>query len=140
MNYGRINIVAGFVGLLLAACGGMALGLTFDQFAVRNGDHVLSVVRFYLREGHSHGMPVSFYNLFVGILLDRVQLSHRMKTICGILALLGFFLPIGLMAKGIAGAPADFPPIGMIGVLGILGSVIIMLIGALRMHRAENNA
>ena len=25
----------------------------------QDGYHVLSVVRFYLREGHSHGMPVS---------------------------------------------------------------------------------
>jgi hypothetical protein len=136
MSYGKLNIVAGFIGLLLAACGGMALGLTFDQFAVRDGDHVLSIMRFYLREGHSHGMPISFYNLFIGLLLDRVQLSHRLRTTCTSFALLAFFLPIGLAAKGAFGAPADFPPIGMIGVLGVLGSAIIMLIGALRIHRA----
>jgi hypothetical protein len=135
MNYGNVNIVAGFIGLLLAACGGMALGITFDQFAVRDGNHVLSIVRFYLREGHSHGMPISFYNLFIGLLLDRVQLSNRLKKTCMILALIAFFLPIGLVAKGAAGAPIDFPPIGMIGVLGVLGSIILMLIGALRIPR-----
>ena len=136
MNYSKINIVAGFIGLLLAAFGGMALGLTFDQFAVRDGDHVLSIVRFYLREGHSHGMPIAFFNLFIGLLLDRVQLSDRLKKTCMIFALLAFFLPIGLMAKGAAGAPTDFPPIGMIGVLGVLGSTIIMLIGAIRIPRS----
>ena len=62
MNYGKMNIIAGFMGLLLAGFGGMALGFTFDQFAVQDGNHVLSIVRFYLREGHSHGMPVSFFN------------------------------------------------------------------------------
>jgi len=137
MNYGRVNIAAGLVGLLLGAFGGMALGFTFDQFAVRDGDHVLSIVRFYLREGHSHGMPISFLNLFIGLLLDRVPLSSRLRTSCTILALLAFFLPIGLAAKGAAGAPVDFPPIGMIGVLGLLGSVIIMLVGVLRLRRSQ---
>jgi hypothetical protein len=114
----------------------MALGLTFDQFSVRNGDHIMSVARFYLREGHSHGMPVSFFNLFIGLLLDRVHLSNRLKTTCMVLALLAFFLPIGLVAKGAAGAPTDFPPIGMIGVVGLFGAAFIMLIGALRIPRA----
>ena len=81
-------------------------------------------------------MLISFYNLFIGLLLDRVKLSNRLRTTCTILALLAFFLPIGLVAKGAVGAPTDFPPIGMIGVLGVLGSTIIMLIGALRRHRA----
>ena len=136
MNYGKPNIVAGFLGILLAACGGLALGATFDQFSVRDGDHVMSVVRFYLREGHSHGMPVSFYNLFIGMLVDRVQLSNSLKKTCSILALLAFFLPIGLVAKGASGAAADFPPIGMIGVLGIFGSAAIMLIGTIRTPRS----
>jgi hypothetical protein len=136
MSNGKLNIVAGFLGLLLAACGGLALGFTFDQFAVRDGDHVLSVVRFYLREGHSHGMPIAFFNLFIGLLLVRVQLSDRLKKAVSILALIAFFLPIGLAVKGAAGAPTDFPPIGMIGVLGILGSSVIMLIGALRIPRS----
>jgi len=136
MNYGKFNLIAGFTGLLLAACGGMALGLTFDQFSVRNGDHIMSVARFYLREGHSHGMPVSFFNLFIGLLLDRVHLSNRLKTTCMVLALLAFSLPIGLVAKGAAGAPTDFPPIGMIGVVGLFGAAFIMLIGALRIPRA----
>jgi hypothetical protein len=80
-------------------------------------------------------MPISFFNLFIGLLLDRVPLSTRVRTTCTILALLAFFLPIGLAAKGAAGAPADFPPIGLIGVLGLLGSVIIMLVGVVRVQR-----
>jgi len=56
---GSLNVALGFAGLILAALGGLALGVTFDRFAVRDGDHVLSLVRCYLREGHSHGMPIA---------------------------------------------------------------------------------
>jgi hypothetical protein len=139
MNYGKINIVAGFIGLILAVCGGMVLGLTFDRFAVQDGNHVLSIVRFYLREGHSHGMPISFFNLFIGLLLDRMVLSNGLKKACSILTLFAYFLPIGLVLKGAAGAPSNFPPIGMIGVFAVLGTVIIMLTGALRIQRSGNN-
>ncbi len=109
MNYGKMNIIAGFMGLLLAGFGGMALGFTFDQFAVQDGNHVLSIVRFYLREGHSHGMPVSFFDLFIGLLVDRVVLSNGLKKTCSVLAVLAFVLPIGLVLKGAAGAPPAFP-------------------------------
>ena len=136
MNYGKINIVAGFIGLILAVCGGLILGLTFDRFAVQDGNHVLSIVRFYLREGHSHGMPISFFNLFIGLLVDRMVLSISLKKACSVLALFSYFLPIGLVLKGAAGAPSDFPPIGMIGVFAVLATIVIMLIGALRIQRS----
>lgn len=135
MNYGKINIVAGFIGLLLAAFGGMALGLTFDKFAVQDGNHVLTMVRFYLREGHSHGMPIAFFNLFIGLLVDRMALSNGLKKACSTLTLFAYFLPFGLALKGACGAPANFPPVGMIGVFAVLSVIIIMLIGAIRMER-----
>jgi hypothetical protein len=135
MNYGKNNIVAGFIGLILAVCGGMILGLTFDRFSVQDGNHVMSIVRFYLREGHSHGMPISFFNLFIGLLVDRMVLSNGLKKACSILGLFAYFLPIGLVLKGAAGAPSNFPPIGMIGVFAVLATIIIMLIGALRIKR-----
>jgi hypothetical protein len=135
MNYGKNNIVAGFIGLILAVCGGMILGLTFDRFSVQDGNHVMSIVRFYLREGHSHGMPISFFNLFIGLLVDRMVLSNGLKKACSILGLFAYFLPIGLVLKGASGAPSNFPPIGMIGVFAVLATIFIMLIGALRIQR-----
>jgi hypothetical protein len=136
MNYGKINIVAGFIGLILAIFGGLALGLTFDRFSVQDGNHVMSIVRFYLREGHSHGMPISFFNLFIGLLVDRMVLSNGLKKACSILTLFAYFLPVGLALKGAAGAPSNFPPIGMIGVFAVLATITIMLIGALRIQRS----
>ena len=120
--------------MLLAGLGGMALGLTFDRYSVRDGNHLLSLARFYLREGHSHGMPMALFNLVVGALVDRLGLSDRSKRLCSITAVVGLVLPFGLALKGASGAPASFPPIGLIGVFGFLTSVCFLLVGALRMR------
>ncbi|MBX7152981.1 hypothetical protein K1X84_15240 [bacterium] len=135
MNYGKLNVVVGFTGLTLAVLGGISLGFTFDQYSVKDGNHVLSLVRFYLREGHSHGMPLSLYNLIIALWVDKLNLSNGLKKTGSILAALALVLPIGLAAKGAAGAASDFPPFGMIGVLGMLGSVVIFLIGAIRTQK-----
>lgn len=134
MKFGRVNVVAGAAGLLLAGVGGMALGLTFDAYSVRDGNHLLSIVRFYLREGHSHGMPIALFNLVVGSLVDRLGLADRSKRLCSISAIVGFVLPLGLALKGASGAPSSFPPIGLIGVFGLLASACFLLVGALRMR------
>ena len=134
MKFGRVNVVAGAVGLLLAGLGGMALGLTFDTYSVKDGNHLLSIVRFYLREGHSHGMPIALFNLIVGSLVDRLGLTDRSKRLCSITAIVGLVLPVGLALKGANGALSSFPPIGLIGVFGMLASVCFLLVGALRMR------
>lgn len=132
MKFGRVNVFAGALGLLLASLGGMALGATFDRYAAKDGFHVLSLVRFYLREGHSHGMPISILNLVVGLLVDRLALSDRLKLACSWLTVAAFALPLGLAAKGAAGAPADFPPFGLLGVAGFVGAVVLLLVGSRR--------
>ena len=134
MKFGRANVVAGAAGLLLAGLGGMALGLTFDTYSEKEGNHLLSIVRFYLREGHSHGMPIALFNLMVGSLVDRLGLTDRSKRLCSISAIAGLVLPFGLALKGASGAPSSFPPIGLIGDFGMLASVCFLLVGALRMR------
>lgn len=131
-HHGRKNIIAGALGLTLAACGGMALGLTFDKFSVKEGYHMMDLMRFYLREGHSHGMPIAIYNLVVGLLVDRWFSSARLKQICSYASLLGFLLPFFLAMKGAAGAPPDFPPIGIIGALGLLTSFLLIALAGAR--------
>ena len=131
-KFGKLNIYVGLVALLLAGFGGLGLGFTFDQYAVKGGEHVLALSRFYLREGHSHGMPIAIYNLVIGLLVDRWLLLPKACRACSIAAALGIVLPLGLAAKGAAGAPADFPPVGMIGVLGLIVSVVVLLVAKKR--------
>jgi hypothetical protein len=132
MRFGRANVVAGALGLLVGSLGGLALGATFDRFAVRDGLHALTLARFYLREGHSHTMPISLLNLIVGVLLDRLSLSDGLKRACSWLTVLAFVLPLGLAAKGAAGAPSDFPPVGIIGALAFVGAVLLLIAGSRR--------
>jgi hypothetical protein len=132
MRFGRVNVVAGALGLLVGSLGGLALGATFDRFAARDGYHVLTLVRFYLREGHSHGMPISLLNLIVGMLVDRLALSDRLKRACSWLTVAAFVLPLALAAKGAAGAPASFPPFGLVGVAGFVGAVLLLIVGSRR--------
>jgi hypothetical protein len=135
LRQGRLNILVGILGLLLAALGGTILGLTFDKFAVKDGNHVLSMTRFYLREGHSHGMPISLFNLILGTFLDRWFVSIRLKKICSWAAVAAMILPIGLAAKGAAGAPSDFPPLGIIGVFGLITCLVCLLLGYRRISK-----
>ncbi|ABJ80148.1 hypothetical protein IQB76_01415 [Leptospira borgpetersenii serovar Hardjo-bovis] len=135
IHYGKINVIAGFTAMLLAAMGGFALGATFDTNVVKDEQYILSIVRFYLREGHSHGMPIAMYNMIVGLWIDKVALSNRSKLIASWAAVCGLLLPVGLALKGAAGAPANFPPVGLPGILGMFTSIILLLIGAIRIQR-----
>ena len=137
MNYGKLNLTAGAIALLLAALGGIALGATFDRDSIQGGNHVLSEVRFYLREGHSHGMPIALLNLIVGLAIDKLALSNLWKRIASIAAVCAFVLPIGLASKGAAGAPAAFPPFGLIGILGFVLTAGILAVGAFRLQRTN---
>jgi hypothetical protein len=126
---GDLNIALGFTGLFLAALGGFALGITFDNFAVQNGEHVLTLGRFFLREGHSHGMPIALYNLIIGIGLQHGWVDGSMADrIASIGAAVGFLLPIGLILRSLAGP--NLAPIGMLGALGLLASFVTCLISA----------
>jgi len=79
-------------------------------------------------------MPIALFNLVVGSLVDRLELADRSKRLCSITAMVGLVLPFGLALKGASGAPSSFPPIGLIGVFGLLTSVCFLFVGALRMR------
>lgn len=133
MNVHLPNIRFGLVALFITACiGGMTLGATFNEHAVTEGNHVLGMARFYLREGHSHGNFMAFFNIFVGLLLPHLALSAKMKKICSYSAMLAILLPAGLFIKGLMGGIEEPPPIGLIGVLGVAVALIILIIGAFK--------
>ena len=129
MKFGKINIVVGAIGLILAAIGGMALGLTFDKQAIKDGYHSLSTVRFYFRDAHSHGMLLCLYNLFFGLIIDRMSFANKIKKFGSYMAACSLILPISLLAKAFAGAPADFPPFGILGAIAFVVSICIILSG-----------
>jgi hypothetical protein len=129
MKFGKINIVVGAIGLILAAIGGMALGLTFDKQAIKDGYHSLSTVRFYFRDAHSHGMLLCLYNLFFGLIIDRISFPNKIKKFGSYMAACSLILPISLLAKAFAGAPADFPPIGILGAIAFVVSICLLLSG-----------
>lgn len=129
MKIGKLNIVVGAIGLLLAAAGGMALGMTFDKNAIKDGYHALTTVRFYFRDAHSHGMVFCFYNLIFGLIIDKLSVSDKIKKLGSYMAALSLILPISLLARAFAGAPPDFPPFGIIGAVTFVISIIVILIG-----------
>ncbi len=135
MKYGKLNIIIGAAFILVAAFGGVALGGTFDQYSIQDGNHLLTEARFYLREGHSHGMPMGLLNLMVGIIIDRLGLSDKTKSFLSWAAVLTIFLPIGLFLKGAFGAPKDFPPIGLIGIIAFVAMAILLFIGGVKIKK-----
>ncbi|MFY0627438.1 MAG: hypothetical protein JXR07_14145 [Reichenbachiella sp.] len=127
------NIQFGVTSLFITACiGGMALGGTFNEQSVQDGNHLLNLTRFYLREGHSHGNFMAFFNLFVGLILNNLNLSDGLKKTCSYAAMASIFLPIGLFVKGMMDASDQAPPIGIIGVLGVAIALIILIYGAFK--------
>ena len=137
MNLRMANIRFGVTMLFISATvGGMALGGTFNDQSVQEGNHLLNLARFYMREGHSHGNFMCFFNLFVGLILNHLNLKENWKKICSYAAMASIFLPVGLLLKGLAGAPDDYPPIGMIGIVGIAVALIIMIIGSFKTKSA----
>ena len=129
MKFGKINIVVGAIGLLLAASGGMVLGMTFDKNAIKDGYHMLDMVRFYFRDAHSHGMAFCLYNLIFGLIVDKLSVSDKVKKFGSYMAACSLILPISLLARAFAGAPADFPPIGILGAVTFVISIVIILFG-----------
>jgi len=126
------NIKFGFVVLFITAVsGGMALGGTFNQYSIKDGYHMLEMTRFWLREGHSHGNFMALFNLFVGIIINNLDLSDKLKKVGSYAAMAAIFLPIGLFLNGVFGAD-HVPPIGIIGILGVATALIILIIGSFK--------
>ena len=137
MKLRMANIQFGLLTLFFSACvGGLALGGTFNEQSIQDGNHLLGLARFYLREGHSHGNFISFFNIFVGLLLNNLTLSEKQKKIASYAAMLAIFLPLGLFIKGLMGASDDAPPIGIIGILGMVVALVILIYGAFKTKQA----
>lgn len=130
MKQGRLNIILGAVTIIVAGIGGFALGYTVEHHFVL-GHYSPDLPRFLRKAGHSHGMPMAFYNLIVGGLLDRLELSESGKTWCSRLAAGALLMPLGLLLRGLDGGALTFAPLALAGGLSFMASAALILKGAL---------
>jgi hypothetical protein len=84
-----------------------------------------------MKAGHTHGMPMAFYNLIIGVMVDRLALTEKGKKYLSMLALGAFIMPLGLLLRGLTGGSMTFIPVVMIGAICFLASAAIMLKGAI---------
>lgn len=130
MNYGRLNVIAGGIAILIGGIGGFCLGFSMDPY-FEKGFYAIPLARMFIKAGHTHGMPFALYNIIVGLLLGQLVLSDKWKRVCSVLAILAFFMPIGLILRGVTGGAMTFAPVALAGALCFLASAVIIIIGAL---------
>jgi len=129
MNSGRLNVIVGGSVLILAGLGGFALGFTMDAY-FEKGFYALPLARLLLKAGHTHGMPLSLYNILIGSLVDRLALTPKRKRACSITAVGSLIMPIGLILRGVTDGAMTFAPVVMIGAFCLFISAAIVLKGA----------
>ena len=132
MQTGRWNIVVAGSFIFVFALLGFFLGFTMEPY-FEKGFYAMPYARALLKGGHTHGMPLALYNLLVGVLLGRLVLSDQWKKWCSALAMLSFFMPLGLILRGLTNGAMTFAPVAMFGILCFLASAAILIKGALGM-------
>lgn len=132
----RINFVIGSGGIILAVVAALALGITFEKHGTQQDLYLFTTARFFLRFSHTHGMPLSLYNLIVGLALVRLPLSLREARIAAWGAASTWVVPLVMTLKGAAGAPPDFPHVEIVGIVGMVASAIVLLRGGLRITKS----
>lgn len=130
MKQGKLNIILGSVTIIVAGIGGLALGFTVEHHFIL-GHYSPNLPRFLIKAGHSHGMPMAFYNLIVGLLLDRLELGESGKTWCSRLAAGALLMPLGLLLRGLDGGAYTFAPLALAGGISLMASAALILKGAL---------
>ena len=124
---GRANLRFGWIWILLfTAFGGfLEIKLLDEQWA----EQFLAQTRALWRSAHVHGLLLSFYNLFYGLLIDKTGLSERAKRGGSIHAIIGaVVLPISLFLS------AFYYPLRYLAALGglaVIGSAAVMVKGHL---------
>ncbi|MFZ2630501.1 MAG: hypothetical protein WAX48_02855 [Desulfosalsimonadaceae bacterium] len=136
MRSGRINVLAGCAGILLAAAGGLCLGFSMDPYFDK-GFYAVPLGRYLLKAGHTHGMPIALYNLIIGSLLENLNLTDTARKWCSLLAVLAFIMPVGLALRGLTDGAMTFAPVVLLGSLCFLASVVMVMKGAAGRDRAR---
>jgi hypothetical protein len=132
MKFGRVNIITGAVVIFIATFAGFAMGKTLDG-NFTEGFYKMSFARALAKAGHTHGMLFAYFNLIVGGLVDRLELTDKLKKWLSALAIGALLLPIGVATRGIMGGSAAPEPVAMLGALCYLSAAALILKGALAM-------
>jgi hypothetical protein len=131
MKYGRLNIVIGSIVIIVGGLGGFVLGMTLET-VITDGRYAIPFARIFSRGGHTHGLLFAFYNLIVGLLVDRLRFSDGMKRATSLLAAFALLMSIGLLLRGVDGGGMTFAPVGLLGGLVFIISAVFVLVGALK--------
>lgn len=137
MTYGKINIIAGSAGILLASIGGMMLGLTYNDL-FKDGSYMIDLSRAFFKAAHTHGQPLAMYNLIFALLINHVVLSDRSKRIASWAAALSIVMPVGMVFRGLTDGAMTFAPVVMIGVVGFVVSAGFLLVGCSDLNENKN--
>ncbi len=120
MKYGRLNILLGALGVAIFGLGGFVLGAIFNN-NFQNGVYAIDLVKAIIKAEHTHGMPLSFYNLIFGLLIDRLALSDKLKKSGFIIAVFSLIMPLGLILRDITDGALMFAPVAMAGGACLVG-------------------
>ena len=132
MRYGKINISMG----LLFMAGFMFYGfilIYLRDFAAGKEQWIAeySIGRhFESRLAHVHGNLFAFLNIVIGYLLVNLQINSSSAKWISWLSLAGMFMPVGILAELLFGAP---PFLVLVGATSMIAAVIWMGISVARM-------
>jgi hypothetical protein len=129
---GKNNIALGFLSMGLFMAYGFLL-IYLRDFAPGKEEWVNSYGfgnHFEARLAHVHGNLFAFLNILIGyLLLHFREKLQNVKTI-SLLALLGLFMPIGILSEVYFGSP---PALVIIGAIAMTSSVIWLGVSFLKM-------
>ncbi len=95
-EFGRANIKFGWIWILLFTIFGGFLEIKLLDTVW--AEQFLAPTRALWRSAHVHGLLLSFYNLFYGLMIDKTNLSDRAKRGGSIHAIIGaVVLPLALL-------------------------------------------
>jgi hypothetical protein len=127
--------MAAGIFFILAIIGGFMLGFTIDP-SFSEGFYKTSYVRMLFRGGHTHGMLFALFNLGIGLLLDRLKLTDKLKRTLSTAALITLLLPIGLVLRAFTHPSKVFAIFGAIGGVAFIICCILMLMGVMKKEAA----
>lgn len=138
MSTGKNNIAIGFLIMGFFMLYGFLL-IYLRDFAPDKAawiDSYSSGKHFESRLAHVHGNLFAVLNIVIGYLLLRYELELRFVKIISLLGLIGFLMPLGILAEVYFG----FPPIFvLIGGVSMTSSVFLMSYSFFRLKTGRND-